>query len=32
MFTATRRSSLCGLEGVKLYCMLASGTAIFVRG
>jgi hypothetical protein len=28
-FTATKRTSLCGLVGPKLYCQLGSGTATF---
>lgn len=30
-FTATHRTSMCGLVGTKLYCQLGTGTAAFTR-
>ena len=30
-FTATHRTSICGLVGTKLYCQLGTGTATFTR-
>ena len=30
-FTATHRSSMCGLVATKLYCQLGTGTATFTR-
>jgi hypothetical protein len=30
-FTATNRTSMCGLVGTKLYCQLGTGTATFIR-
>lgn len=31
-FPKTRSTTMCGLVGPKLYCQIATGTAIFTRG